>query len=318
VQQVIDVARKHNRKVAATGRSMISTIAVAQELGYLKVPKDTLIDIEAVADLPPNKVAILATGAQGEPMAALSLMARQAHRVIKIDEGDLVIISATPIPGNEGSVFRTVNQFYRQGAEVMYAPQTPVHVSGHGNQEDLKLMINLARAKYLIPYHGEFRHLIGYRKLAGSMGVGEDRVTIPRTGQILEVSEAGVKFAGDVPTGDVMVDGLGIGDIGTVVLRDRLHLAEDGFLLCVVSLDRMTGAVVAGPDLITRGFVYVKTSEEFLDRARTEVVAMLEQLRLAGVTEWTVVRSNLREVLSKFAWRELKRRPMVVPVVMEV
>lgn len=318
VQQIIEVSRKYNRKVAPTGRSMISTIAVARELGYLKVPKDLMIDIEDTEDLPANKVTILTTGAQGEPLSALSRMARQEHRTIKINEGDLVIISATPIPGNEGLVFRTVNQLYHQGAEVVYAPQTPVHVSGHGNQEDLKLMMNLARAKFLIPYHGEYRHLIGYRKLARSMGTSEDRVIIPRIGQTLEVSETGVTLGDKVQTGDVMVDGLGVGDVGTVVLRDRKHLADDGFLLCVVSIDRQTGEVLAGPELITRGFVYVKKSEEFLERARDEVVATLDHLKDAGVTEWNTIRTNVREVLTKFIYRELKRRPMVVPVVMEV
>jgi len=318
VQQVIDLSAQYGRKVAPTGRSMISTLRIASELGYLRIPPDTLISIDDINAYPPHEITVLTTGTQGEPMSALALIARQDHRRVKISEGDIVLLSAKPVPGNEHLVHQVINHLYRQGAEVLYDPVDPVHVSGHGNQEDLKLMLNLIRPKFVAPYHGEARHMIRYAKLAESVGVPKENIFLLKLGDVLSMTADAAAITNSVPAGNVMIDGLGVGDVGAAVLRDRRHLAEEGMLIVVISVSRQTGEVLSGPDIISRGFVYEPLSEEFLERAKEKVAAVLAHLSKARVTEWGSINATVRETLSKFIYNELRRRPMVVPIVMEV
>jgi ribonuclease J len=318
LQQVIDISAEKGRKVAATGRSMISTIRIASELGYLKIPANTMISVDDINAYLPHEVTVLTTGSQGEPMSALALIARQDHRRVKISEGDIVVLSAKPVPGNEHLVNQVINHLYRQGAEVLYDPVDPVHVSGHGNQEDLKLMLNLTRPKFVVPYHGEARHMIRYARLAESVGVPRENIFLLKLGDVLNVTPDQSAVTNSVPFGDVMIDGLGVGDVGAAVLRDRRHLAEEGMLIVVLSINRQNGEVLSGPDIISRGFVYEPLSEEFLERAKEKVSAVLTHLSKAQVTEWGSINVTVRESLSKFIYTELRRRPMVVPIVMEV
>jgi len=318
IQQVIDVSYAHGRKVAATGRSMVANIGIASRLGYLDIPEDCLVELDELGHYPPECATILTTGSQGEPLAALSLMARQDHRKLHIKPGDTVIVSATPIPGNEAAIYRTLNQLVRLGAELLYDDIAPVHVSGHGNQEDLKLMVHLLRPRFIVPYHGEHRHLAQYHKLARSVGYDESEVLSAHLGEVISVSPEGIETTGKVPSGSVMIDGLGIGDVGSAVLRDRKHLAEDGVLICVVSVDRDSGELLAGPDILSRGFVYVKEAEDLLQAAHDEVRDALESLSEMTFPEPQVIRSSIRDTLRQFIYAQIKRRPMILPVVMEV
>ncbi len=318
IQQVINIAVASGRKVAPTGRSMISIIRVAADLGYLTFPEDILIDIEEVNNHPPEDIAILTTGAQGEPLAALSLISRQDHKWVKVQEGDTFIISATPIPGNEALVNRTINQLYRQGAKVIYDPVQHVHATGHAHQEELRMMLNLVRPRFVVPAHGEERQIAHYCNLAKDMGFSEDRIKILHIGDVLRLQEAEAKVVDKVPHGSIMVDGLGVGDVGTAVLRDRRHLSEDGVLIVVVTIDKETAEVVAGPDIISRGFVHSPNAESLMERAKEVASNTMAHLTQADLTERSSIKQGLKESLSRFVFGEIKRRPMILPIVMEV
>ncbi|MHB1420630.1 MAG: ribonuclease J [Bacillota bacterium] len=318
LQQAITTAHKHNRKVAVVGRSMINVVGVATELGYLKIPDDTMVDLEEAINMPKDQVVILTTGSQGEPMSALTRMAMSDHRRVDIVPGDTVIISATPIPGNEKMVARTVDQLFKQGANVIHEAISGVHVSGHGSQEELKLMLNLVRPKFFVPVHGEYRMLVKHAHLAQELGIPKENIFVAENGQILEFSKRKGHVAGRVTAGRVLVDGLGVGDVGNIVLRDRKQLSQDGILIVVVTLNKDTGAVVAGPDIVSRGFVYVRESEELLEEAKVKVRQALEKCGERKVIEWSSIKSNVRDLLGKFLYEKTRRRPMILPIIMEV
>jgi conserved hypothetical protein len=319
IQQVFEAAAKTNRKVCVVGRSMTSVVGIAMDLGYLDFPPSMFIDSSDVDKYPPERVVVLSTGSQGEPMAALSRMAASEHRQIEIMPGDTVIISAHPIPGNERLVGRTINQLYKLGATVVHGELHGVHVSGHAAQEELKWMLNLCRPKYFVPIHGEFRMLWQHARLATAVGVAENNVFILDIGDVLEFRADGTAaVTGRVPAGGVYVDGLGVGDVGNIVLRDRRQLSQDGILIAVVTIDKHTGAVVAGPDIVSRGFVYVREAEDLLDEARARLQDALAKMSERQTTQWNVLKNNMRDVLSRFLYERTKRRPMILPIVMEV
>lgn len=318
VQQVLDAAYKYDRKVVVSGRSMVNVIAVAQELGALNVAEDLIIDINEMDQYDDHRLLILTTGSQGEPMAALSRMASSEHRKLDIQPGDLVVFSATPIPGNEKSVTRVINQLFEKGAEVMYESLDEVHVSGHACQEELKLIHRLAQPKYFIPAHGEYRHLIQHGKLAESLGMPKENIFIGQNGTVFEFSRDYGRINGGVQAGRILVDGLGVGDVGNIVLRDRKHLAEDGLLIVVVTISRENGRVVAGPDIISRGFVYVRESEDLIDEARNVVREVLDHCERQRIREWSMLKGGIRDSLKDFLYEQTKRRPMILPVIMEV
>jgi ribonuclease J len=317
IQQVINTAYKYNRKVAVVGRSMVNVVNVAAELNYLTIPQGTLIELEEMAQLPKNKVVILTTGSQGEPMSALSRMAMADHRQVEIVSGDTVIISATPIPGNEKTVARIIDQLFKQGAMVIHEALSGIHVSGHASKEELKMMINLVRPKYFVPLHGEYRMLIKHAYLAQEVGIPPENIFVVENGQVLEFNKSRCYINGKVAAGRVLVDGLGVGDVGNIVLRDRKQLAQDGILIVVVTLSRDTGMVVAGPDIVSRGFVYVRESEELIEDARDKVRQALEKCGEKNITEWSAIKSNVRDVLSKLLYERTRRRPMILPIIME-
>lgn len=318
LQQAISTAYKYGRKVAIVGRSMVNVVSIASELGYLTFPEDMLVELDEVNRLPADQVCILTTGSQGEPMSALTRMAMNDHRQVEIIPGDTVIISATPIPGNEKLVAKTIDNLFKQGAEVIYEKFSGVHVSGHPSQEELKMMINLTRPKFFVPVHGEYRHLIRHAKLAIDMGLPEKNVFVAENGQVLEFSRNSGRISGRVTAGKVLVDGLGVGDVGNIVLRDRKLLSQDGILIVVVTMNKENGTVVAGPDIVSRGFVYVRESEELMDDAREKVKQALVKCQEKSVTEWAAIKSNVRDALSKYLYEKTRRRPMILPIIMEV
>lgn len=322
VQQAIDSACKYGRKVAIMGRSMINVVGIAIELGYLVVPEGRIIDIDDIKNYPANQILILSTGSQGEPMSALARIARNDHRKVEIYPGDTVIISATPIPGNEKSVSKTINALLRLGAEVIHERSTGIHVSGHGSQEELKLMLSLVRPKYFIPVHGEYRMLMCHGKLAEELGIPKENIFIGSNGQVFEFAEGldGVtaKITGKVTAGQIFVDGLGVGDVGNIVIRDRSKLSQDGVLVVVVALDKASGCVVAGPDIVSRGFVYVRESGQLMVEARQKVRQVLDNCQVNQVTEWMPMKNNLRDALSKLVYEKTGRSPMILPIIMEV
>ncbi|NLW23870.1 MAG: ribonuclease J [Clostridia bacterium] len=318
IQQAIDSAYKYNRKVAIAGRSMINVVNIASELGYLTVPEDTIIELDEVNDYPRNKVVILTTGSQGEPMSALSRMAMSDHRRVEIEAGDTVIISANPIPGNEKLVSRTIDQLFKLGAEVIYESVSGIHVSGHASQEELKLMLNLVKPKFFIPVHGEYRMLIKHAQLAKEVGIPASNIFVAENGNILEFTSDKGAIVGKVTSGRVLVDGLGIGDVGNIVLRDRKQLSQDGILIVVVTIDKEQKQVIAGPDIVSRGFVYVREAEELMEEAKEKVRVTLEKCTERNITEWAAIKSNVRDVLGKFLYERTKRRPMILPIIMEV
>ena len=315
VQQIMNSAHEFNRKVAVVGRSMVNVVKTASELGYLDIPKDILIDINDVKRYNDGQVAIIMTGSQGEPMAALSRMAKSEHRQIDIKEGDVIILSSTPIPGNEKTVADVVNKLFRKGAEVI---REDTHVSGHAAQEELKLFHSLVKPKFFIPAHGEYRHLYKHAELAVELGMDRKNVAIASIGDILELTRNSCKIVGTVPSGRVLVDGLGVGDVGNIVLRDRRHLSQDGLLVIVITLERGTGAVVAGPDIISRGFVYVRESEDLMDEARKVVRKSLDRCEEKRIKEWSQIKNIVRDDLREFVWQKTKRSPMILPIIMEV
>jgi len=318
VQQVINTAVKYGRKVTIVGRSMINNVRVAMELGYMTIPDGMLIEVEEISQYRPNQIVIITTGSQGEPMSALTRMATADHRWVVIEPGDTVIISANPIPGNEKLVSKTVDLLFRQGAEVVYERSVGVHVSGHAAQEELKILLNLIRPRYFVPVHGEYRHLMKHAKLAESLGIPRSRIFVAENGQIIEVGKKKASIAGKVTAGKVLVDGLGVGDVGNIVLRDRKQLSQDGIMIVVVTLNKDMNEVVAGPDIVTRGFVYVRESEKLIDEAKEKVRDALDNCTKRGVSEWAVIKAHIRDRLSKYLFDMTGRRPMIMPIIMEV
>ena len=318
IQQIITAAQIYGRKVAVSGRSMENTIQVAVELGYLDAGKDTVIGVDSINKYPKDKVCIITTGSQGEPMSALARMASSDHKKINIIEGDTVIISASPIPGNEKLVSKVINSLFKKGANVIYEALADVHVSGHAFQEELKLMHTLVKPRYFIPVHGEYRHLKQHTDLAVKLGMSEKNVFIPENGDVIEVSRDGIRKNGTVISGQVFVDGLGVGDVGNIVLRDRKHLSQDGILTVVVTIEKESGTVIAGPDIISRGFVYVRESEGLMDEAREIVKNVLKDCEEKNISDWATLKSNMKDELRSFLYERTKRKPMILPIIMEI
>ncbi|MDD6492385.1 MAG: ribonuclease J [Firmicutes bacterium] len=315
VQQIINSAYKFGRKVVVEGRSMVSIIETATNLGYLSVPDNTLIDIEQLKNYPDEKTVIITTGSQGESMAALSRMAENNHRKISIGPTDTVIFSSHPIPGNEKAVTNVINELLLKGADVIFQD---VHVSGHACQEEIKLLYTLVHPKYAIPVHGEFKHLKAQAKIANELGIEKENIFILQSGDVLELSEDKAQVTGKVPVGDILVDGLGVGDVGNIVLRDRQHLAEDGIMIVVLGLDGATDELVSGPDIVSRGFVYVRESDELMEEARIVVNEAIDSCLSRGISDWGKLKSSIKDSLGEYVWKKTKRRPMILPIIMEI
>lgn len=315
VQQIINSASKYDRKVVIEGRSMVNIITTAQELGYIKIPDGLLIDIEQIKNYPPEKLVLITTGSQGEAMAALSRMAASIHKKVSIVPGDTVILSSTPIPGNEKQVSKVINELSMKGAKVVFQD---THVSGHACQEEIKLIYALTKPKFAIPLHGEYRHLVRHSELAQSMGVDKDKVFILRSGDVLEMNAEKAKVVDKVVSGGILVDGLGVGDVGNIVLRDRQQLSENGLLIVVVTLQKYTNEILSGPDIVSRGFVYVRESENLLDEAKTVVEDALDKCLNRNMSDWGKMKNQIKDSLSEFVWKRTKRNPMILPIIMEV
>lgn len=322
VQQAINAACQYGRKVAIIGRSMINVVSIATEMGYLNVPEGMLIDIDDIKRYPGNQVLILTTGSQGEPMSALTRMAMNDHRKVDIYPGDTVIISATPIPGNEKSVSKTIDALLRLGADVIHEGSAGIHVSGHASQEELKLMLTLVRPKYLIPVHGEHRMLISHGKLGEELGIPKENIFIGANGQVFEFTQEATvvtgKLNGKVTAGKVFVDGSGVGDVGNIVIRDRSKLSQDGVIIVVITLDKVRGCVIAGPDIVSRGFVYVRESGQLMVEAKQKVRQALATCEAGKITEWAAIKGSVRDALGKFVYERTHRSPMILPIIMEV
>ncbi len=318
IQQIIDAASVYGRKVAVSGRSMENIMNVAMELGYIEVDKDTLVSIDHINKYNNDQIVIITTGSQGEPMSALSRMASSEHRKVNIVEGDTIIISATPIPGNEKLVSKVINQLFKKGAEVIYGSRENIHVSGHACQEELKLMQTLIKPKNFIPVHGEYRHLKQHGELAIKLGLDPKNVVIPEFGDVIEITRSSIKKNGSVISGQIFVDGLGVGDVGNIVLRDRKHLSQDGILTVVVTLSKENKTIVAGPDIISRGFVYVRESEGLMDEAKEIVRSTLLDCEEKKITDWATLKSNVRDDLRAYLYEKTKRKPMILPIIMEI
>lgn len=318
IQQVIDAAYANGRKVAIIGRSMVNAVKTASELDYLYVPPRTLIDINEAKNYQDNQLVIITTGSQGETMSALSRIASGEHKQISVKPDDKIIISASAIPGNEKNVFRVVNELMKKGADVVYGDIEDIHVSGHARQEELKLMLALTKPKFFMPVHGEFMHLASHRDLAVSMGMDKNDIFVMKLGEVLEVNQNEAKVNGTVPTGQIMVDGLGVGDVGNIVLRDRKHLSQDGLMVVVVSMDKEYGTIVSGPDIISRGFVYVREAETLMDEARQAVLEALQECEAKGITSWNYIKGVIKDTLKNYIWQKTKRSPMILPIIMDV
>ena len=318
IQQIITAAEKYDRKVAVCGRSMENIVEVAMELGYIKISEGVLINVDYVSKYPNDKIVIITTGSQGEPMSALTRMASGDHKKVNIIPGDMVIISASPIPGNEKLISRVINQLFKEGADVIYEALADVHVSGHACQEELKLMHTLVKPKFFIPVHGEYRHLKQHAELAIGLGMDPSHVYIPDNGDVIEVCRDFIRKNGSVMSGQVFVDGLGVGDVGNIVLRDRKHLAQDGILTVVVTIEKESGSVIAGPDIISRGFVYVRESENLMEDARLIVKNVLKECEENKIKEWAAIKSNIKDQLRTFLYEKTKRKPMILPIIMEI
>jgi ribonuclease J len=318
IQQIITASSKYGRKVSVSGRSMENIVAVATELGYLQFEKDTMIGIDAINKYPNDKITIITTGSQGEPMSALTRMATSEHKKVNIVDGDMVIISATPIPGNEKLVSRVVNQLFKKGAEVIYEALADVHVSGHACQEELKLMHTLVKPKFFIPVHGEYRHLKQHSELAVRLGMSPSNIILTNNGEVVEITRDSIRKNGTVVSGQVFVDGLGVGDVGNIVLRDRKHLSQDGILTVVVTIEKESGSVIAGPDIISRGFVYVRESEDLMEQARIVVKDALHDCEEKHITDWATMKSSIKDSLRVFLYEKTKRKPMILPIIMEI
>lgn len=318
LQQVVHAAIQTNRKITLLGRSMINVVEVAQALGYLFIPPDMLVDTETAANLPADQIAILCTGSQGEPMAALARLANGTHRQMRIESGDTVIIAANPIPGNERNVSRIVDHLYSLGANIIYGSHSQLHVSGHGSQEELKLMLTLMKPKYFIPIHGEYRMLYQHRKLAEAVGVNSENIFILRNGDVVESVDGELYQTGRIPAGQILVDGLGIGDIGNVVLRDRRQLSADGILIVVITLSKLEGNLLSDPDTISRGFVYVRDSEELIEDINQLVIRTVNKMQEDQVSEWNTMKRTLKDTLGQFLYARTQRRPIILPIIIEV
>jgi len=315
IQQIINSAVKHRRKVTVMGRSMANAVRTANELGYLSIPQNTMIETGEIKNYTDDQLVIIMTGSQGEPMAALSRVAASDHKLVEIKPGDRIIISASPIPGNEKTISKVINDLMKKGADVIYEGLMEVHVSGHAKQEEIKLLHALVKPKFLIPIHGEYRHLKCHKELAVSLGMSKENIFLMNTGDVLEFDSQNAKPCGTVPSGKVLVDGLGVGDVGNVVIRDRRHLSQDGLIIVVVTMDRASGTMLAGPDIISRGFVYMKEAEDLMEQARAVVE---EALEACGSTKWMHLKNVIRDTLREFVWQKTKRSPMILPVIMEV
>ena len=315
VQQIINSAYKYGRKVVIEGRSMVNVITTAAELGYLDIPENTLIDIETMKNYPDEQMVLVTTGSQGESMAALSRMAANMHRKVQVKSGDTVILSSNPIPGNEKAVSKIINELTMMGANVIFQD---VHVSGHACQEEIKLIYSLVHPKYAIPVHGEYRHMKAQADIAASLGIPKDNIFILHSGDVLELDEKKAEISGHVPCGSILVDGLGVGDVGNIVLRDRQHLAEDGILIVVLTLERFSNQLLSGPDIVSRGFVYVRESEGLMEEARHVVEDAITDCMDKHVSDWGKIKNVIKDSLSDFLWKRTKRSPMILPIIMEV
>ena len=314
VQQIINSAVKYGRKVCVEGRSMVNIIEVAENLDYLKIPEGTLIDTEEMKNYTPEQIVLITTGSQGESMAALSRMAASLHRKVSIQPDDCVVFSSTPIPGNEKSVAKVINELGMKGAKVIFQD---THVSGHACQEEIKLLYSLIKPKYAIPVHGEYRHLMAQKEVVQSLGYDKEDIFIAKCGDVLELSEEKAGIVGHVQTGEILVDGLGVGDVGNIVLRDRQNLAENGIIIVVLTLEKYSGQLVAGPDIVTRGFVYVREAEELLDEAREVVSGSVETCMDKNITDWSKIKNIIKDDLSEYLWKKMKRNPVILPIIME-
>lgn len=318
IQQIMNSAYKHNRKVAVIGRSMANVVKTSVELGYLCPPPDTLIDISETRRYEDNRVVIIMTGSQGETMSALSRIAQNDHKQVEVKRGDKIIISASPIPGNEKAVYRLINDLMKKGTEVIYEGLMDVHVSGHARAEEIKLLHSLIKPKYFVPVHGEFKMLKTHAHLAEELGMNKKNVFLLGLGDVLELDRGHAKITGSVPTGAVFVDGLGVGDVGNIVIRDRRHLSQDGLMIVVVAMDRDTGRVLTGPDIISRGFVYVRESESLMEEARAVVRDALSMCEKRNINEWTYIKALIKDTLKDFIWKKTKRSPMILPIIMDI
>jgi len=318
VQQLINASVRYGRKVAVSGRSMENIVEVASLLGYMDIPEGTLIPISDIKKYPPNKVTICTTGSQGETMSALSRMAFSGHKNVEITPGDLIVISASPIPGNEKLIFKVIDELFKLGADVVYKSLDEVHVSGHACQEELKMILGITRPKYFMPIHGDYRHLKQHGILAEKMGIPSENIFTMDVGQVLEIDDNGARIGSSVPSGKVLVDGLGIGDVGNIVLRDRRHLAQDGLIVIVVTMSAKTREIVAGPDIISRGFVYVRESEDLMEEIKSVSREAIEKSKLDGTNDWTIIKNSVKNELASYLYSKTKRNPMLLPVIMEV
>jgi ribonuclease J len=318
IQQVINAAGKFGRKVTVVGRSMVNVVNVAMELGYLNVPEGMMIDVDLIDKYPPEKVVIITTGSQGEPMSALSRMAVNEHKKVEIEPGDLIIISASPIPGNEKSIFKVINELFKKGADVIYESLADVHVSGHACQEELKLIHNLVRPKFFMPVHGEYRHLKQHANLANKMGMPTENIFMMEIGRVLELSSDSAKINGTVSSGRILVDGLGVGDVGSIVLRDRKLLSQDGLIVVVITTEKESGQIVAGPDIITRGFVYVRESEDLIENAKDIIKSTIAKLEGKKGNDWSAKKGIIKDDLREYLYEKTKRKPMILPIIMEI
>ena len=318
IQSVVDAAVHYRRKVCMIGRSMVNVTKLAMQLGYLKIPEGSLITVDELDRYPDNQITVVTTGSQGEPMSGLSRMAFAEHRKMELRESDMVILSASPIPGNEKSISRVINQLFRIGCNVIYESLAEVHVSGHARQEELKLMHMLLRPKYFIPVHGEYRHLHHHAELARKLGMPEDNVVIAEIGDVIELDKNSLDVTGVVANGSVLIDGLGVGDVGAVVLRDRKHLAEDGLLIVVMGVDHDLGSVVSGPDIISRGFVYMREADALVDGAREAAARAIEAFGPIDASEWNHLKNDVRESVQRYIYDTIKRNPMILPIIVEI
>ncbi len=318
LQQIVNAAQKFGRKVAVSGRSMVNVMGVARELGYIDIDDEMIIDLNDIHRYEDNELVIITTGSQGEPMSALARMASAEHKKVEIRQGDLVIISAHPIPGNEKLISKVVNCLFEKGAEVVYDDAADIHVSGHARQEELKLMHRLVAPKFFMPAHGEFRMLKKHAEVAEDLGMPSQNIFVMKTGEVLELDKTSAKVASHVPTGNVLVDGLGVGDVGNIVLRDRKHLSEDGLMIVVVTISKEDGKVLAGPDIISRGFVYVRESEDLMDGAKTVIKNVLIACEQSHIKEWAYLKNNIKDNLKEYLYQRTKRNPMILPIIMEV
>ncbi len=318
IQQIINSASARKRKVAVVGRSMSNVVKTACELGYLNVPQNTMIDITEIKNYTDNQLVIITTGSQGETMSALSRIASNDHKQIEVKPGDKIIISSSPIPGNEKAIYKVINELLKKGADVIYDGIMDVHVSGHARQEEIKLLHALLKPKYFVPVHGEYKHLKAHEKLAQTMGMNKKNIFLMGIGDVLEIGKDSAKITGTVPSGQVLVDGLGVGDVGNIVLRDRKHLSQDGLMIVVVSMEKETGHMLSGPDIISRGFVYVRESEELMEEAKNVVKEALSKCEQKNINEWSYIKTLIKDTLRDFLWHKTKRSPMILPIIMDI